>query len=66
MKRKCVRQMMDLLEIHPAYTSLIGKYSRLHNLSGHVLANYVIARRGLGFEGDLPAIYEWLLLQVNL
>ena len=34
-------------KVHPAYTSLIGKYkySRLYNLSTHVLASYVIAKR---------------------
>jgi len=53
--------------VHPAYTSLIGKYkySRLYNLSIHVLASYVIARKGLEFKEDIPPIYKWVLAQVG-
>ena len=54
-------------KVHPAHTSLIGKYkySRLYNLSTHVLASYVIARKGLGFQEDIPILYKWLLAQVG-
>ena len=49
------------------YTSLIGKYKylRLYNLSSHILASYVIARKGLKFKEEIPAIYKWLLAQVG-
>jgi len=54
-------------KVHPAYTSLIGKYkySRSRNFSTHVLASYVIARKGLEFKEEIPAIYKWLLAQVG-
>jgi len=67
LERKCLKRGVVIKKIHPAYTSLIGKYkySRLYNLSTHVLASYVIARKGLGFKEDLPAIYKWLLAQVG-
>ncbi|TFG27579.1 MAG: hypothetical protein EU532_07110 [Promethearchaeota archaeon] len=59
---------MAIRKVHPAYTSLIGKYkySRSLNLSTHILASYVIARRGLGFEEKFPPIYKWLLSQVGV
>ncbi len=67
LERKCVKRGIAIKKVHPAYTSLIGKYkySRLYNLSTHVLASYVITRKGLGFKEDLPAIYKWLLAQVG-
>ena len=67
LERKCRRRGVAIKKEHPAYTSLIGlyKYSRLYNLSPHVLASYVIARRGLGFKEELPARYKWLLAQVG-
>ena len=67
LERKCVRKGVRIRKVHPAYTSLIGKYkySRSYNLSTHVLASYVIARRGLGFKEVIPAIYKWLLSQVG-
>jgi IS605 OrfB family transposase len=67
LKRKCLKRGVAYREVFPGYTSLIGKYkySRLHNLSGHILASYVIARRGLGLQEDLPPIYQWLLAQVG-
>ncbi len=65
LERKCLKHGISIKRIHPAYTSLIGryKYSRLYNLSNHVLASYVIARKGLKFEEKLPALYKWLLAQ---
>ena len=67
LERKCNRKGVAIRKVHPAYTSLIGKYkySRLYNLSTHVLASYVIARKGLKFKEDLPARYKWLLAQVG-
>ncbi|TFG18768.1 MAG: hypothetical protein EU529_17085 [Promethearchaeota archaeon] len=67
LERKCLKRGIAIRKVHPHYTSLIGKYkySRSYNLSNHILASYVIARRGLGFKESLPAIYMWLLSQVG-
>jgi IS605 OrfB family transposase len=67
LERKCLKRGVAVRKVHPAYTSLIGKYkySRSRNLSTHVLASYVIARKGLGFKEDIPALYKWLLAQVG-
>ena len=67
LERKCLRRGVAIKKVHPAYTSLIGKYkySRLYNLSTHILASYVIARKGLKFKETFPARYKWLLAQVG-
>ncbi len=67
LERKCMKKGIPIIKVPPYYTSIIGqlKYSRSYNLSIHYLASYVIARRGLGFEEDLPADYTWLLSQVG-
>jgi IS605 OrfB family transposase len=67
LERKCLKRGVAIKKVHPAYTSLIGKYnySRLYNLSTHVLASYVIARKGLGFTENIPTNYKWLLAQVG-
>ena len=67
LERKCKKRCVSFRKVFPGYTSLIGKYkySRLHNLSTHHLASYVIARRGLGFKEALPAIYDWVLSHVG-
>ncbi len=45
LERKCIRKGVEIRKVHPYYTSLIGKYkySRLYNLSTHLLASYIIA-----------------------
>ena len=67
LERKCARHGIAVRKVHPAYTTIIGalKYAWSLNLSNHILASYVIARRGLGFTEDLPACYEWVLAQVG-
>ncbi len=67
LERKCIKRGVAINKVHPAYTSLIGKYkySRLYNLSTHVLASYVIARKGLGFKEEIPTRYKWVLAQVG-
>jgi len=67
LERKCLKRGVAVRKVHPAYTSLIGKYkySRSRNLSTQVLASYVIARKGLGFKEEIPVIYKWLLAQVG-
>lgn len=67
LERKCLRYGIAVRKVHPAYTTIIGalKYSWSLNCSDHVLASYVIARRGLGFVESLPAGYKRLLAQVG-
>jgi IS605 OrfB family transposase len=67
LERKCIRHGIAVRKVHPAYTTIIGalKYSWSLNLSDHILASYVIARRGLGFAESLPACYKRLLAQVG-
>jgi IS605 OrfB family transposase len=67
LERKCKKRGVSFRKVFPGYTSLIGKYkySGLHNLSVHHLASYVIAQRGLGFKEAIPAIYDWVLSQVE-
>ena len=67
LERKCKKRGVSFRKVFAGYTSLIGKYkySRLHNLSTHHLASYVIARRGLGFKEAFPAIYDWVLSHVG-
>ncbi len=67
LERKCARKGIAFKKVHPAYTSIIGelKYSRSFNLSRHVLASYVIARRGIGFREVIPAFYKRVLAQVG-
>ncbi|NVM31557.1 MAG: IS200/IS605 family element transposase accessory protein TnpB, partial [Candidatus Helarchaeota archaeon] len=67
LERKCARHGIAVRKVHPAYTTIIGalKYSWSFNFSDHVLASYVIARRGLGFAEPLPACYKRLLAQVG-
>ena len=67
LERKCARHGIAVRKVHPAYTTIIGvlKYSWSFNFSDHVLASYVIARKGLGFKEAFPACYERLLAQVG-
>jgi IS605 OrfB family transposase len=67
LERKCAKHGIAVRKVHPAYTTIIGalKYSWSLNLSDHVLASYVIARRGLQLPEPLPACYKRLLAQVG-
>jgi IS605 OrfB family transposase len=67
LERKCIRQGIAVRKVHPAYTTIIGalKYAWSFNCSDHILASYVIARRGLGFTETIPAGYKRLLAQVG-
>jgi IS605 OrfB family transposase len=67
LERKCTRHGIAVRKVHPAYTTIIGalKYSWSFNLSDHILASYVIARRGLEFTEPIPACYKRLLAQVG-
>jgi IS605 OrfB family transposase len=57
------RMGVQLIEVNPAYTSIIGKlkYSLMLGIDKDVAGAYVIARRGLGFEEKLPKNYRELL-----
>jgi IS605 OrfB family transposase len=57
------RMGVQLIKVNPAYTSIIGKlkYSPMLGIDKDVASAYVIARRGLGFEEELPKNYRELL-----
>ncbi|MGO4889448.1 IS200/IS605 family accessory protein TnpB-related protein [Anaerobacillus sp. MEB173] len=61
---RAVKNGIDVKKVHPAYTSVIGrfKYSKPYSLSVHEAAAFVIGRRGLGFDEKLP---KALLKQVQ-
>lgn len=54
--RLALRRGMNVVQVNPAYTSVIGKYkyTASYGMSGHEAAAYVIARRGQGREERLP------------
>jgi len=54
---------VEVVEVHPAYTSVIGmlKYSPQLNIDKDIASAYVIGRRALGFKEDTPENYERLL-----
>lgn len=51
------REGIEVIEINPAYTSVIGryKYSEEYGISEHIGAGLAIARRGLNLSERLPA-----------
>lgn len=57
------RKGMEVVEINPQYTSAIGmlKYAPQLSLSKDIAAAYVIGRRALGLEEELPKGYLRLL-----
>jgi len=56
LKARAYREGVEVLEVNPAYTSMLGniKYAKPLGLSVHTAAAYVIGRRGLGFFEKLP------------
>jgi len=50
---------IQVIEVNPAYTSVIGllKYTPQYMISKDVAAAYVIARRGLGLKEQIPDGY---------
>jgi IS605 OrfB family transposase len=54
---------VQLIKVNPAYTSIIGKlkYSPMLGIDKDVAGAYVIGRRGLGFEEEVPKNYRELL-----
>jgi IS605 OrfB family transposase len=53
----CSNRGIYLLEVNPAYTSLIGmvKYARMYGLSSDIVAGLAIARRGMRLSERLPS-----------
>ncbi|WP_299209213.1 IS200/IS605 family accessory protein TnpB-related protein [Thermocrinis sp.] len=54
---------VEVIEVNPAYTSIIGmlKYAPQLNIDKDIAGAYVIGRRALGFKEDTPENYEKLL-----
>lgn len=63
LKRIAMIKGVEVVEVHPAYTSVIGmlKYALQLNIDKDVAGAYVIGRRALGFKEDMPENYEKLL-----
>jgi IS605 OrfB family transposase len=54
---------VEVIEVNPAYTSVIGmlKYAPQLSVDKDIAGAYVIGRRALGFKEDMPENYEKLL-----
>jgi len=63
LKRVAMLKGVEVVEVHPAYTSVIGmlKYAPQLNIDKDIAGAYVIGRRALGFKEDMPENYEKLL-----
>jgi IS605 OrfB family transposase len=63
LKRVAMLKGVEVIEVHPAYTSIIGmlKYAPQLSIDKDVAGAYVIGRRALGFKEDMPENYEKLL-----
>lgn len=53
---QCLKQEVVLVQVNPAYTSLLGKlkYNRETNFNTHQAAAWVIGRRGMGLKERVP------------
>jgi IS605 OrfB family transposase len=62
-KRVAMLKGVEVIEVNPAYTSIIGmlKYAPQLNIDKDIAGAYVIGRRALGFKEDTPENYEKLL-----
>jgi hypothetical protein len=63
LKRVARLKGVEVIEINPAYTSVIGmlKYAPQLSIDKDIAGAYVIGRRALGFKEDVPENYEKLL-----
>jgi IS605 OrfB family transposase len=63
LKRVAMLKGVEVVEVNPAYTSVIGmlKYAPQLNIDKDTAGAYVIGRRALGFREDTPENYEKLL-----
>jgi len=62
-KRVAMLKGVEVVEVNPAYTSIIGilKYAPQLNIDKDIAGAYVVGRRALGFKEDMPENYEKLL-----
>jgi IS605 OrfB family transposase len=63
LKRVAMLKGVEVIEVNPAYTSVIGmlKYAPQLSIDKDIASAYVIGRRALGFKEDMPENYEKLL-----
>ncbi len=63
LKRVAMLKGVEVIEVNPAYTSVIGmlKYAPQLNIDKDIAGAYMIGRRALGFKEDMPENYERLL-----
>ncbi len=63
LKRVAMLKGVEIVEINPAYTSVIGMLKSAPQLSidKDIAGAYVIGRRALGFKEDMPENYDKLL-----
>jgi IS605 OrfB family transposase len=63
LKRVAVLKGVEVVEVNPAYTSIIGmlKYAPQLSIDKDIAGAYVIGRRALGFKEDMPENYGKLL-----
>jgi IS605 OrfB family transposase len=63
LKRVAMLKGVEVIEVNPAYTSVIGmlKYAPQLSIDKDVAGAYVIGRRALGFREDMPENYERLI-----
>jgi len=63
LERRAKKCGVAIKRVHPAYTSIIGKYkyATSYGLSFHQAAALVIARRGLGFHERIPKKIQHLI-----
>jgi hypothetical protein len=61
--RVAMLKEVEVVEVHPAYTSVIGmlKYAPQLHIDKDVAGAYVIGRKALGYKEDTPENYEKLL-----
>ena len=55
--RKALRRGVSVVQVNPAYTSIVGqhKYAHAYGMSVHEAAAFVLARRGQGRDERLPS-----------
>ena len=63
LKRVAMLKGVEVIEVNPAYTSVIGmlKYAPQLSIDKDIAGAYVIGRKALGFKEDTPENYERLL-----
>ena len=63
LKRVAMLKGVEVIEVNPAHTSVIGmlKYAPQLSIDKDIAGAYVIGRKALGFKEDMPENYEKLL-----